>query len=87
MTAAGEIKEILATGNITTRDEEVISSDIVIILGADYDPEFAQASNDLKCLDDAWRTLHVEKNRIRHSHTVVEAVFPDTQSNPLLLIW
>ncbi len=42
MTAAGEIKEILATGNITTRDEEVISSDIVIILGADYDPESAQ---------------------------------------------
>ncbi|TET48699.1 MAG: LytR family transcriptional regulator [Actinomycetota bacterium] len=42
MTAAGEIKEMLATGNITTREEEVVSSDIVIILGADYDPESTQ---------------------------------------------
>ena len=38
MTAANEIKGILNTGNITTREEEVVISDIVIILGADYDP-------------------------------------------------
>jgi len=42
MTAASEIKGMLGTGNITTREEEVVSSDIVIILGSDYDPTAAQ---------------------------------------------
>jgi hypothetical protein len=42
MTAASEIKGMLGTGNITTREEEVVSSDIVIILGSDYDPTSAQ---------------------------------------------
>ena len=42
MTAASEIKDMLGTGNITTREEEVVSSDIVIILGSDYDPTSAQ---------------------------------------------
>ncbi|MFC2144767.1 LCP family protein [Actinomycetota bacterium] len=37
MTAANEIKGMLGTGTITTREEEVVSSDIVIILGSDYD--------------------------------------------------
>ncbi len=42
MTAASEIKGMLGTGNITTREEEVVSSDIVIILGSDYDPTATQ---------------------------------------------
>jgi len=42
MTAASEIKGMLGTGTITTREEEVVSSDIVIILGSDYDPTSAQ---------------------------------------------
>ena len=42
MTAASEIKGMLGTGNITTREEEVVSSDIVIILGSDYDPTSTQ---------------------------------------------
>jgi len=42
MTAASEIKDMLGAGNITTREEEVVSSDIVIILGSDYDPTSAQ---------------------------------------------
>ncbi len=42
LTAASEIKGMLGTGNITTREEEVVSSDIVIILGSDYDPTSAQ---------------------------------------------
>lgn len=42
MTAASEIKGMLGTGNISTREEEVVSSDIVIILGSDYDPTSAQ---------------------------------------------
>ncbi len=42
MTAASEIKGMLGTGNITTREEEIVSSDIVIILGSDYDPTAAQ---------------------------------------------
>ncbi|MFC2159333.1 LCP family protein [Actinomycetota bacterium] len=42
MNAANEIKGMLGTGTITTREEEVVSSDIVIILGSDYDPTSAQ---------------------------------------------
>ncbi|MCJ7665933.1 MAG: LytR C-terminal domain-containing protein, partial [Actinobacteria bacterium] len=42
MTAANEINAILNTGNITTKEEEVVSSDIVIILGADYEPDSIQ---------------------------------------------
>jgi len=42
MTAASEIKGMLGTGNITTREEEVVSSDIVVILGSDYDPTSTQ---------------------------------------------
>ena len=42
MTAASDIKGMLGTGNITTREEEVVSSDIVIILGSDYDPTSTQ---------------------------------------------
>ena len=42
MTAASEIKGMLGTGNITTREEEIVSSDIVIILGSDYDPTATQ---------------------------------------------
>jgi hypothetical protein len=42
MTAASEIKGMLGTGTITTREEEVVSSDIIIILGSDYDPTSTQ---------------------------------------------
>jgi anionic cell wall polymer biosynthesis LytR-Cps2A-Psr (LCP) family protein len=38
MNAANDIKEILAVGNITTSQDEIANSDIVIILGADYNP-------------------------------------------------
>jgi len=39
MNAANDIKDILKTGNITTGEDEVASSDIIIILGADYSPD------------------------------------------------
>ena len=42
MTAANDIRKILNTGNITTKEEEVVGSDIVIILGADYEPDSIQ---------------------------------------------
>jgi len=38
MNGANDIKDILATGNITTGEDEVAISDIIIILGADYSP-------------------------------------------------
>ncbi len=38
MNGANDLKEILAVGNITTSQDEIASSDIVIILGADYNP-------------------------------------------------
>jgi hypothetical protein len=38
MNAANDIKEILVVGNITTSQDEIANSDIVIILGADYNP-------------------------------------------------
>jgi hypothetical protein len=38
MNAANEIKEIIGVGEITIQEDEIASSDIVIILGADYDP-------------------------------------------------
>jgi anionic cell wall polymer biosynthesis LytR-Cps2A-Psr (LCP) family protein len=36
LAAADEIKQVLGTGVITVREEEVIDSDIVLILGTDY---------------------------------------------------
>jgi hypothetical protein len=38
MKAANDLKEMLAVGNITTSQEKIVDSDIVIILGADYNP-------------------------------------------------
>jgi len=38
MNAANDLKEILGGGNITTGQDEIAGSDIVIILGADYNP-------------------------------------------------
>jgi polyisoprenyl-teichoic acid--peptidoglycan teichoic acid transferase len=38
MNAANDLKEILSGGNITTGQDEIAGSDIVIILGADYNP-------------------------------------------------
>ncbi|MCD4670317.1 MAG: LytR C-terminal domain-containing protein [Actinomycetia bacterium] len=37
--AANDIKDILKTGNITTGENEIAGSDIVIILGTDYNPD------------------------------------------------
>ncbi len=39
MNAANDIKDILKTGNITTSEDEIAGSDIIIILGSDYSPE------------------------------------------------
>jgi len=39
MDASNDIKEIIEVGNITTSQDEIASSDIVIILGADYNPD------------------------------------------------
>jgi anionic cell wall polymer biosynthesis LytR-Cps2A-Psr (LCP) family protein len=41
MNAANDIKDILKTGNITTSEDEIAGSDIIIILGSDYSPEAA----------------------------------------------
>ncbi|MBN2073395.1 MAG: LCP family protein [Actinobacteria bacterium] len=43
MNAANELKSLIGTGSITTRQEEVVVSDIVIILGSDYNPGFEGA--------------------------------------------
>ena len=39
VSGANDIKDILKTGNITTGENEIGASDIIIILGADYDPD------------------------------------------------
>jgi len=39
MNGANDIKVILKTGNITTGEDEIAGSDIIIILGTDYSPD------------------------------------------------
>ncbi len=39
MNAANELKEILGAGEIIVKENEVASSDIIIIIGADYNPD------------------------------------------------
>jgi len=39
MNAANELKEILGAGEIIVKENEVAASDIIIIIGADYNPE------------------------------------------------
>jgi len=48
MNSANELKEILGAGDITTGEDEIASSDIVIILGADYNPGTAAETEPLE---------------------------------------
>jgi hypothetical protein len=48
MTAANELKEILGVGEIKTIEDEIASSDIVIILGADYSPSTAAETEPIE---------------------------------------
>jgi hypothetical protein len=48
MNAANDIQEILGVGNITTSQDEIASSDIVIILGADYNPDTAAETEEVQ---------------------------------------